>query len=685
MESLKDSTIRGMAYPLNSSRIKLRHIQHLASTLDLPTTAPRSDLEVMIEGKLVENKHDKTSVQVVIAQGEEGEQLSLRDMNGTFLVTPPLPILASKSPTPSREDYSYEEEIKSFTAEMTQLRNVLQMLEEEAMVLRTELQSTKEEVEQLRTELNKSNNRLVELWQENCKQLLDHDIVMAEKEKEVQLLREQLQVREFELARLKLANLREAATIIGTTSEAKTVKVLSQTVAAGEKVGELSSRSTKHSLVALPVMPTRGSLSTSSKISMDGTPRSCVTPLQVLSGQRGHVSTTITTTTVNLSPSPCVVTLSTTNPFQEGDNVTEPPQLSLATVPLAQPWVTNTIPGISETHLGSKSKGTQSLGEINKQSSISQDQSNQQVTNLNTSLSDTLFISRPISSIGTVNHGKLTAEGHAYTPRRGKAPPIDPFTAEDIGITFDDWLPILERAATWNEWAPEESLMQLAGHLRGRALQEWKLLLPEERATYQSAIKALKERLDPGNQTLAALDFRHLSQKMNESVSDFIGRLEKVFQTGFGREHLSNETREMLLYGQLQEGLSYTLMESPAVSGAQNYKELCLAARREERRLAELRKKQQYLKDERPRTSNSNNRSSLPSQKWLRSYRRGGNYRNVGNKSDKEGTPQQKQLRCYICDSPNHLARQCQHPKTESPGKKIEQTKTTKTPGTRVI
>ena len=27
----------------------------------------------------------------------------------------------------------------------------------------------------------------------------------------------------------------------------------------------------------------------------------------------------------------------------------------------------------------------------------------------------------------------------------------------------------------------------------------------------------------------------------------------------------------MLLYGQLQEGLTYTLMESPAVSGAQDY------------------------------------------------------------------------------------------------------------------
>ena len=53
--------------------------------------------------------------------------------------------------------------------------------------------------------------------------------------------------------------------------------------------------------------------------------------------------------------------------------------------------------------------------------------------------------------------------------------------------------------------------MQLAGHLRGQALQEWKLLLPEEKANYQAAIKALKERLDPGNQTLAALDFCHLS------------------------------------------------------------------------------------------------------------------------------------------------------------------------------
>ena len=38
-------------------------------------------------------------------------------------------------------------------------------------------------------------------------------------------------------------------------------------------------------------------------------------------------------------------------------------------------------------------------------------------------------------------------------------------------------------------------------------------------------------------------------------------------------------------------------MESPSVSGSQNYRELYIAAKKEERRLAELERKQQYLKD----------------------------------------------------------------------------------------
>ena len=55
--------------------------------------------------------------------------------------------------------------------------------------------------------------------------------------------------------------------------------------------------------------------------------------------------------------------------------------------------------------------------------------------------------------------------------RQGKAPPVDPFTGYDPEVRFEDWLPALIRAAEWNLWTSEGSLMQMAGHLRGHALQ----------------------------------------------------------------------------------------------------------------------------------------------------------------------------------------------------------------------
>ena len=58
---------------------------------------------------------------------------------------------------------------------------------------------------------------------------------MAEKEREVQLLRKQLQVRELELARLKLTSLREAPIQSGISET-----VSQPTSAVGDYAGELS-------------------------------------------------------------------------------------------------------------------------------------------------------------------------------------------------------------------------------------------------------------------------------------------------------------------------------------------------------------------------------------------------------------------------------------------------------------
>ena len=74
-------------------------------------------------------------------------------------------------------------------------------------------------------------------------------------------------------------------------------------------------------------------------------------------------------------------------------------------------------------------------------------------------------------------------------PCRGKAPPVDSFTGEDLASTLHNWLPSLQTAATWYGWSEDEKLMQLGGQLRGRARQEWDLITDEEKETYSRAIQ----------------------------------------------------------------------------------------------------------------------------------------------------------------------------------------------------
>ena len=251
-------------------------------------------------------------------------------------------------------------------------------------------------------------------------------------------------------------------------------------------------------------------------------------------------------------------------------------------------------------------------------------------------------------------------------PRRGKAPPVDSFSGDDGVTCFDDWLPSLERAASWNAWTDEEKLLQLAGHLRWRALQEWNLISTEDRMTFVDAVKSLRARVDPENCVLAGQEFRHAIQESDESVPRYIRRLERLFQMAYGRDRLRVEIREILFYSQLQEGLRYTLIKSPAVSGADSYGQLCIATRHEEKRLNELARRQQYHKEnskraERPQLTTTTNSSGKSSEK-----------------------PQGEARRCYICGDPDHLARACRRRKTESTGQARRATQSTGA-GTRMV
>ena len=103
------------------------------------------------------------------------------------------------------------------------------------------------------------------------------------------------------------------------------------------------------------------------------------------------------------------------------------------------------------------------------------------------------------------------------------------FSGEDIENSLDDWLPTLARAARWSGWSKDELLIQLAGHLKRHARQEWSLMSEGDKADYERSVEALRARLDPGSKVMAAQDYCHATQDEGEKVSDFIHCLDKTF------------------------------------------------------------------------------------------------------------------------------------------------------------
>ena len=606
----------GRILPLNARGVTQPFLRAIAQALGLPERGSKDQLLASFEGKLGET-HEVPNVQVVIQEGDV-TVLSLVDNEGAFLKTEIAAAAeTTTSPAHSQKDSGSEQGSQD---EVTQLREEMERLQREAQM----------EVERVQ-------------------QVASAELEAAQREKtaEVERVRREMAA-EIELLRAQLKKEKERAKKLWALNCKRMAEQENLLVEKDMEIEELRVRLVDYSVHGGTVGGHEESTPTV------GTEHSAVLPVTTAIGFRSAVLTPPTTVS---TPPPAVLTPSTTVLTPPTTVSTPPPAvLTPSTTVSTPPSAVSTLPTTMTPPISVVIPPASTV--------LATATSGPRLASSTLSTAARVFVPSVVTTSGTGSDGNVaTPSTSTRTSRKGRAPPIDQYTGEDADVRFDDWLPSLRRAADWNCWTESEQLMQLAGHLRGRASQEWGLLDEVEKSTMEKAIAVLRERLDQNTIVLAAQDFRHTTQQLGEKVADFVRRLERAFNIAYGRETLTKETREAFLYGQLQEGILIQLLQNAAVSGAQNYRELVMAAKNEEQRLSELKKRRSYQTGTGARGFVDSHSRNGAGEK----VPRGGKGGSTGPKGAEKQDPPTKQV-CYNCGKPGHFANKCWSKKSESSG-----------------
>ena len=103
-------------------------------------------------------------------------------------------------------------------------------------------------------------------------------------------------------------------------------------------------------------------------------------------------------------------------------------------------------------------------------------------------------------------------------------------------------------------------------------------------------------------------------------------------------------------------------MQSPAVSGARNYSELCRAAWSEERRLAELQRQQLYQHDL-PKLGNALKRNDNSKGNYDRSKNASSHLFGPPMTKTSAANDRFKAGKCWNCGKAGHIAADCRGPR----------------------
>ena len=160
----------GRVYPLNSRRLKVKHLRLLAESLELPTAASADEVRQMVEGTLREMKREPENVQVIVEERRQVvTELTVTMMDETGVLKTIKKTETKTTPTTCN---------CHCTEELENLRGQRDHLENTAELLTTRLT-------QLGLQLEDEQAKNRRAWRENCERVQALDAELAEREAEL--------------------------------------------------------------------------------------------------------------------------------------------------------------------------------------------------------------------------------------------------------------------------------------------------------------------------------------------------------------------------------------------------------------------------------------------------------------------------------------------------------------------
>ncbi len=169
-------------------------------------------------------------------------------------------------------------------------------------------------------------------------------------------------------------------------------------------------------------------------------------------------------------------------------------------------------------------------------------------------------------ALPTTFGGRERAMPHPYPPALATAllaqqlPPLNKFSGEEGGETFQEWIEQLEMVAFVTHWDARTKLVNLTTRLRGQAYAFYRSCSAQQRGEYSTLVAELTQRFTPVRlQAVQSSLFHKRRQKQNETVDLYAQDLRRLFYLAYPRaQQGTQETEEMgrsVLASQFVSGL----------------------------------------------------------------------------------------------------------------------------------